>query len=107
MKKLTTATALIFICSVTSGVVNSAEILGVKVPGTKQESIPIPKVAHHKLGASTSEIQDICEKRAEEDELPCYVINQGNSICYAYVDLKGVSEEVQCFIKVEESYVGN
>jgi hypothetical protein len=84
----------------------SAEIFGIKLPGTKQQTMPIPDVTHHELGVSTSEIQNICEKRVEE-EMPCVVVHQGNKICYAYMDLKGVSEQVHCFIRTEEMYAAD
>ena len=103
LKKL--AVLIIFSSSVSTAF--SAEILGVRVPGTKQQSMKIPDVAHHELGASTAEIQSICEKHVEEQEMPCMVVNQGNEICYAYIDSKGASDEVQCFLRVEEGYVAN
>lgn len=70
-------------------------------------AMAVPKVDHHDQAMSLSQVQSVCEKRLEEDELPCAVVQIGDEVCWAFMDLDGESETVQCYIRMNESYAGD
>ena len=66
----------------------------------------MPKVDHHDEAMTLSEVQDVCEKRLSEDEMPCAVVQIGDEVCWAFMDMQGESETVQCYIRINESVAG-
>lgn len=64
---------------------------------------PIPEVDHHDQYRTMEEITSICKIRVRDDELPCSVMTIEDEICYAFMDLQGVSKRVQCFKRLDSN----
>ena len=62
--------------------------------------MPIPDVDHHTESKTQLEVHAICEVYVEREQKPCSVINIADEVCYAYMDLKGRSDTVQCFVRL-------
>lgn len=62
--------------------------------------MPIPDVDHYTDFKSLQEVHAICEAYVEKEQKPCSVVTIADEVCYAYMDLKGHSDTVQCFVRL-------
>lgn len=63
--------------------------------------IPIPPVVHHDDYRTMAQVQSVCQTYVEQEQKPCAVVTIDDKICYAYMELDGSSDPVQCFIRIE------
>jgi hypothetical protein len=63
------------------------------------EAADLPEVVDHDITMTEQEATWVCEEYVAQREKPCTVVNIDDRICYAYMELDGSSQPVQCFIK--------
>ena len=66
------------------------------------EAADMPEVVDHDLSMTEQEVTWVCEEYVAQQEKPCTVVKIGDRICYAYMELDGSSQPVQCFRKDNE-----
>jgi hypothetical protein len=65
-------------------------------------SIEIPEVIHHDSPRTLAQMTEICQAYVEQEKKPCTTVTIDGKVCYAYMELDGNSQPVQCYVRLEE-----